>query len=101
MLPDPEKLESSPPETVTSSETKSLDDSESVNVRVAVSPVFSDVTSELMAMIGLVVSTERVMVLLRSEPLLLVLPAALENLLDATEITPFVVLSAVGVNVAE
>ena len=55
---------------------KSLDDSESVNVRVVVSPAFSDVTSELMAMVGLTVSTERVTVLLLSEPSVLVLPAA-------------------------
>ena len=47
-----------------------------------------------------VVSTERLTVLFESEPSLLVLPAALENLPYATEITPLVVLSAVGVKVA-
>ena len=67
---------------------------------VAVSPAFSDVASELMAMVGLTVSTVRGTVLFESDPSLLVLPAASENLLDATEITPFVVLSAVGVKVA-
>ena len=45
-------------------------------------------------------STARVIVLLESDPSLLKLPAASENLVDATEITPFVVLSAVGVKVA-
>jgi hypothetical protein len=41
-----------------------------------------------------------VTVLFESDPSLLVIPIALENLDDATEITPFVVLSAVGVKVA-
>ena len=79
---------------------KSIDDSERVNVSAAVSPAFNEETSDEMAMVGLVVSTERVTVLFKSEPSLLELPAASENLLDATEITPFVVLSAVGVKVA-
>ena len=60
--------------------------------------------SELVAAeekVGLTVSTERVTELLLSEPSLLVLPAESENLEEATEITPFVVLSAVGVKVAE
>ena len=99
-MPEPEKLESVPPETVTSDSMKSLDDSESVNVSAAVSPAFKEVTSELMAIVGLTVSTVRVTVLLLSEPSLLTIPAALENFVDATEITPFVVLSAVGVKVA-
>ena len=46
------------------------------------------------------VSIESVTVLFGSEPSLLKLPAASENLVDATEITPFVVLSAVGVKIA-
>ena len=45
------------------------------------------------------VSTVKVTELLASEPSLLVLPAASENLELATEITPLVVLSAVGVKV--
>ena len=45
------------------------------------------------------VSTVKVTELLASEPSLLVLPAASENFELATEITPFVVLSAVGVKV--
>ena len=49
---------------------------------------------------GLVVSTVKVTELLASEPSILLLPAASENFELATEITPLVVLSAVGVKVA-
>ena len=86
------KLERVPPETVRSSASKLVDDSESVKERVAVSPAFSEATSELMAMVGLTVSTERVTELLASEPSALVLPEASENLELATEMTPSVVL---------
>ena len=77
-----------------------MEASERVNVSTAVSPAFKEETSELMAMVGLTVSTERVTVLLLSEPSVLVLPAESENLEEATEIRPLAVLSAVGVNVA-
>ena len=50
---------------------------------------------------GLTVSTERVTVLLLSEPSTLALLAASVKVPLATEITPLVVLSAVGVKVAE
>ena len=99
-MPEPEKLDSEPPETAMSDSMKSLEDSESVNVSAAVSPAFKEETSELMAIVGLMVSIESVTVLFESEPSLLELPAASENLVDATEITPLVVLSAVGVKVA-
>ena len=46
------------------------------------------------------VSTERVKVLLLSDPSAFSFPAELENFDEATLITPLVVLSAVGVNVA-
>ena len=49
----------------------------------------------------LLVSTERVAELLLSEPSRLKFPAESQNLFDATEIRPSVVLSAVGVKVAE
>ncbi len=52
-------------------------------------------------MVGLTLSTERVTELLLSLPSALVLPAESENFELATEMTPSVVLSAVGVNVAE
>ena len=47
-----------------------------------------------------VVSTVKVTELLASAPSLLVLPEESENLDEATEITPSVVLSVVGVKVA-
>ena len=49
---------------------------------------------------GVVVSTVKVTELLASAPSLLVLPEESENLEEATEITPSVVLSVVGVKVA-
>ena len=52
-------------------------------------------------MVGLRVSTVRVTELLASDPSALRFPEESENLDDATEITPLVVLSAEGVNVAE
>ena len=51
-------------------------------------------------MVGLTVSMESVSELLESEPSVLELPAESEKAADATEITPSVVLSAVGVKVA-
>ena len=78
-----------------------MEASERVNVSTAVSPAFREETSELMAMVGLTVSTEMVTVLLASEPSVLALPAASENFVDATEITPLLVLLAEGVKVAE
>ena len=100
-MPDPEKLETVPPELVRSVPVKSEDDSESVNVRVAVSPAFKEETSELTAMVGLTLSMERVTELLLSLPSALLLPAESENVELATEMTPSVVLFSVGVNVAE
>ena len=49
----------------------------------------------------MVVSTVKVCELLSSEPSVFVLPAESENLAEATEMTPLVVLLVVGVNVAE
>ena len=49
---------------------------------------------------GVTVSTDKVKVLLLSDPSAFVFPAELENFDEATPITPLVVLSAVGVNVA-
>ena len=90
-----------PPETVRSASVKSVDASERVNVSVAVSPAINEETSELTAMVGLMLLTERVTELLLSLPSLLLLPAESENVELATEITPSVVLSSVGVKVAE
>ena len=99
------QLESDPPETETSDSVKSVDASERVKVSVAVSPALRDVMSELMAMVGgvvsaVVVSIESVSELLASLPSWLMLPAESENTPDATEITPSVVLFVLGVKVA-
>ena len=102
MLETAVQLESDPPETVTSDSTKSVAASERVKVSVDVSPALkeSSASSSVMAMVGRRVSTVKVTELLASPPSLLVLPAESENLDEATEITPSVVLSDVGVKVA-
>ena len=51
-MPEPEKPESVPPETVTSPTAKLVDASESVKVMVAVSPAFSDALSLAIARVG-------------------------------------------------
>ena len=100
-MPEPENLEIEPPEKVMSEAVKSVEVSESLKVRFAVSPAFKEEASELMATVGLRVSTERVTMLSASEPSLLILPSASENLADATESKPSVVLFVEGVKVAE
>ena len=79
---------------------KSVDASEREKVRVAVSPALREEESEVRAMVGLTVSTERVSELLESEPSVLELPDESEKAADATEMSASVVLSAVGVKVA-
>ena len=93
-------MERLPPVMETSASTKSVDDSERVKVREAVSPALKEETSELTAMVGLTLSTEKVTELFESEPSLLVLPAESENFELATEITPSEVLLSVGVKMA-
>ena len=100
MPDDAEKLDNEPPETLISSSTKSVAASEIVKVTVVVSPAFNDDAADVIAIVGLTVSIERVRVLLLSDPSSFLLPAESENLLEATLITPSVVLFAVGVNVA-
>ena len=89
-----------PPVTLISSATKSVAASERVKVTVVVSPAFNDEALDVIAMVGLTVSTERVKVLLLSDPSAFSLPAESENFDEATLITPSVVLLSVGVNVA-
>ena len=67
---------------------------------MVVSPFANAAAPDVIAIVGRTVSTERVKVLFASLPSALVLPAASENFVDATLITPLVVLSSVGVNVA-
>ena len=100
MLETAVQLEREPPETETSVSTKLVDASEREKERVAVSPALSEEVSEVRAMVGLTVSMLRVSELLESEPSRLLLPAESENFELATEITPSLVLSAVGVKVA-
>ena len=75
MDPEPEKLERVPPETEISEAVKSLEGSDSVKVRVDVSPALSELslTLSVMTMVGgvvsaVVVSIVRVSELLASEP---------------------------------
>ena len=79
---------------------KSVADSERVKVNVAVSPFANVETLDVIAIVGLTVSTDKVKVLLLSLPSVFSFPAESENFDEATLITPLVVLSAVGVNVA-
>ena len=93
-------MERVPPETEMSEAVKSVDASEREKEREAVSPALREEESEVRAMVGLRVSMVRVSELLASEPSVLELPDESENAPEATEITPSVVLSAVGVKVA-
>ena len=94
------QLESDPPESDTSDSTKSDDGSESVKVSVAISPACRDEMSDVRAMVGLTVSTEKVTELSGSAPSILGMPAESEKTPEATEITPSVVLSESGVKIA-
>ena len=87
-----------PPELliVISSSPKLVDDSESVNVSVAVLPTLSEVLLVVISISGRTVSTVKVLLL----PSVLALPPASVNALLATLTTPAVVLLASGVKVA-
>ena len=104
-MPDPEKSESVPPEIDRSDSTKSVDGSEREKKRVAVSPDEREEVSELRAMVGgfvsaVVVSIVSVRALSGSPPSMLGFPAKSEKVEEETEIRPFDVLLALGVNVA-
>ena len=94
------KFTNVPPETMISLSIKSVDASESVKISDAFWKAFKLSTSDVIAIVGLTVSTDKVKLLLSSDPSAFVLPAESENFDEATLITPLVVLSAVGVNVA-
>ena len=85
---------------VISASVKSVEGSEREKERLATSPVVREVMSVEREMEGGRVSIVRVRELSGSEPSALVLPAESENLDEATETTPLVVLLAVGVKVA-
>ena len=99
MEPDPEKLESVPPEMVISASEKSEEGSESVKVSVVVSPALREERVEVRAMTGLTVLMERVRELLVSSPSLVKI-RLLEKALLPPSMTPSMVLLASGVKVA-
>ena len=68
MLDDDAKSVNSPPETLISSSIKSLAASERVKVTVVVSPTFNDEAPDVIAIVGLTVSTDKVKLLLSSDP---------------------------------
>ena len=79
-----------------SASTKSVDSSDSVNVNPALSPAFNSVLSEAILIVGMIVSTGRVMELALSFEF----PAASLNAEAETLITPSLALLSSGVNVA-
>ena len=91
------KPEIVPPTAATSASVKSVEDSLSVKVMVAVSPLLSADALLTMEIVGATVSTVSVG---ESWPARLGLPAASVNVLAATEIEPGVVELAVGVKTA-
>ena len=88
-----------PPVVLISDAVKSVDDSESENVMVAVWPDFSDEALAEIATLGLTVSTLMLTELLASDPSALLLPVVFVNDPDAIEITPSEVLFSLGVKV--
>lgn len=101
-MPLPWKLLKVPPMTVTSAAEKSVLDSLSVKVMVAVWPLVNVVLSLLTAMVGGVLSAGEMLMdteLLASAPSLLKLPAASENLFVSTT-KAALEAPAVGVKVA-
>ena len=100
MLDNAAKSDSVPPETLISSSIKSVAASEIEKATVVVSPAFNEDAADDIAIVGLIVSIDKVKLLLLSDPSAFALPAESENLFEAILITPSVVLSAVGVNVA-
>ena len=97
-MPEPLKLESEPPETTTSAAEKSAEDSLSVKVMVAVSPLLRAALLLVIETVGATVSIE---IGVESEPARLPLPAGSVKVLTATETVPGAVELALGVNVAE
>ena len=99
-MPLPAKLDSTPPETVTSAAVKVVDASLRVNVTVVVSPAIKLVLLALTEIVGTTVSTAIETELFTSEPSALALPAISINTPLATLKTPLAMLLAVGIKVA-
>ena len=87
-----------PPVAATSAREKSVDDSLSVKVIVAVSPLLRLALLEVIVTVGATVST---VIEGESDPVRLPLPGASVKVLAATETAPGAFELAVGVNVAE
>ena len=101
VVPVPLKLLRVPPLTVTSSSVKSAESSERVKVMVALSLAASASSLVVIATVGAVVSGTTVFtVMLTDASPVLALSAASLKAPAATETTPVVVLSGVGVNMA-
>jgi len=79
VLDDDAKLDNDPPETLISSSIKSVAASERVKVTVVVSPAFNDEAPDVIAIVGLTVSTDKVKLLLSSDPSAFSFPAESEN----------------------
>jgi len=96
-VPEPAKLESAPPATVILEEIKAVEaGSLRVKVKLAVSPDFKAVLSEVMAIVGATVSTATESCVAA----VLLLPAASVKVAPATLIVADAVVFAVGVKVA-
>ena len=96
-MPDPAKFESVPPATVILEAIKAVEAASlRMKVKVAVSPIFKVVLSEVIVMVG-----ETVSVVIESwEAAILGLPAASVKVFAATLIVAVAVVFAVGVKVA-
>ena len=96
-MPDPVKPEIVPPTAATSVAVKSVADSLSVKVIVAVSPLLRVALLLVIEIVGATVSID---IGVASEPATLALPAGSVKVAAATDTEPGVVDPAFGVNVA-
>ena len=87
MLDDDAKLDNAPPEALISPTTKSVAASERVKVTVVVSPAFNDSATDVISIVGRTVSTDKVKVLLSSDPSAFSFPAESENFVSSTPVS--------------
>ena len=99
-MPLPAKLDSTPPETVTSATVNVVDASLRVKVIVVVSPAIKLVLFALTERVGAAVSTAIETKLLASDPSVFKLPAASVKIPLGKLTVPLAVLLIVGVNKA-
>ena len=96
-MPEPVKPDNAPPATVTSAAANVLDDFDSVNVSVAVSP---DLSADLLLMIVIDGACVSIDIAVARLPAVLPLPVASVNFPAATLTVPEPLKFAVGVNFA-